>query len=162
MWRIQRAIDRCSTITGCRDIRRFTFFRLKFFFRNSQFRKMPKFFLKNKTVNISTSSDRRTTIYSSLDSPHWGASNGGKIMILASIDNEMFQHFQFIRFLKVSRHLSMLESWSYHHSTRLDVANPMSYRLCFYYHWMPRYLWFHKFWSFENFQNSETSFEGQH
>ena len=127
-----------------------------------QFRKTSKFFLKNKTVNISASNDRKTMIYSSLDSPRRGASNGGKIMILASIDDEIFQYFHFIRFLRISRHLSTLESRSYHHSTRLNVANPMSYRSLFYDHWMPRYLQFREFSSFENFRNSETSFEGQH
>ena len=103
----------------------------------------PKLKKMDEIANISASSDRRNMIYSSLDSSHWDASNGGKIMILASIDNEIFQHFQFICFLKVSRHLPMLESWSYHHSTRLDVANPTSYRSLFYDHWMSRYLRFY-------------------
>ena len=70
----------------------------------------PKLKKIHEITNISASSDRRNMIYSSLDSPHRGASNGGKIMILASIDDEIFQHFQFIRFLKVACHLSMLES----------------------------------------------------
>jgi len=43
----------------------------------------------DEIANISASSDRRNMIYSSLDSPHRGASNGGKIMILASIDDEI-------------------------------------------------------------------------
>ena len=86
------------------------------------------------------SSDRRKTINSLLNSPHWGASNGGKIMSLASIDSEIFWHFHFIHFFVLSRHLLMLEIWSYHHLMRLSETNPTNYWLSFYDYWMARYL----------------------
>ena len=49
----------------------------------------PKLKKMDEIANISASSDRRNMIYSSLDSPHRGASNGGKITILALIDDEI-------------------------------------------------------------------------
>ena len=53
-----------------------------------------KFKKKCETWSFSPSSDHKKKNYSSLDSPRWGASNGGKFTSLASIDRLLMRIFK--------------------------------------------------------------------
>ena len=46
---------------------------------------------------------------------------------------------ELLTFRLISRHLSLLETCSYHHSIRLDEGILMVVRSCLYDHWIPRY-----------------------
>ena len=58
-------------------------------FETFKFFETPKLQKNDKNVNISSSSNHKRTNDGSLESPQWGASNGGKIKSLASIDDEI-------------------------------------------------------------------------
>ena len=59
-------------------------------FEALKFFETPKLQKNDKNVNISSSSDCKRTNDGSLESHQWGASNGGKIKSLESIDGEIF------------------------------------------------------------------------
>ena len=117
--------------------------------RNSKSRNSKKNIQKR---NNSLSSDHNSTINSSLDSSHQGASNGGKYMSLPLIGSEIILHFTFYMFVAIACHLLMLETCIYYHSTRHDKTNLTSYFSSFYNHWMASYCNFTFFFEFRSFK----------
>ena len=101
-------------------------------------------------LNYEPPNDRRRTCHSSLWSSHRDESNGGKIVLLQSLDGSRFgemsaiRHFLLIHlcslrhftFRLIASHPVIVERRFYHHSIRLDETITTSYGTFFYDHWV--------------------------
>jgi len=100
-------------------------------------------------LNISPSNDHRRLYHSSFESAHQGESNGGKFILLQSLDGQIFDETskigifyickcRFLTFRQISGYPVIVEGQNYHHSIRLGETIRMSYRSFFCNHCMLR------------------------